>query len=160
MPASAENYQDFFFLKSDPVNIRWSGHIQAPDFEKLKSWYLGRLEDAGRKIFLFYDGERILGYLYLDWIAEGNIAEIAYGTHSSVSGQGWGKKIVNFAIGNVEKYFPGTREVIAWIAEDNMGSIRCVLASGMQKMPDKILRTLPGFSQPLKFRKYSIKLNK
>lgn len=152
--ARSEDFVDYLFLRMDLVNIQWTGHSDAPDLRKLQIWYLEKLTDENRKIILFYDAEGVVGYLYLDWIANESCVEIAYGIHSKYSGRGYGKEVVEFAVHNAKKYFADTKKISAWIADENIGSVRCALNANMNKEGEAISRLLPSFDSQLTFTKY------
>lgn len=160
LAANNINFTDYLFLRMDPVNIQWTGHSDFPDVDNLKIWYQSQLLNENRKIILFYDERKIVGYLYLDWINIENGVEISYGTHSCFSGRGYGKTIVEFAVQNAVKYFPKVRILSAWIADNNLRSVRCALNAGINKKVCSETRDLPSFGHSIIFSKYCTYLNK
>lgn len=48
--ATLADYDDFYKIKCDPENVKWSGFASAPDYERMKEWYCKQLESEKRTI--------------------------------------------------------------------------------------------------------------
>ncbi len=46
--ATLADYDDFYKIKCDPENVKWSGFASAPDYERMKEWYCKQLESEKR----------------------------------------------------------------------------------------------------------------
>ena len=122
--AKKEDYTSFYKLRSEKNNLFWTGYEAAPDFEKFQLWYNDRLKDEKRKIYLYFEGDQIIGYLNFD-IYKNHVA-IGYGVDSSLQGKGYGSKIVASVFEIAEKHELNVKRIIAWISEVNIGSQKVV----------------------------------
>jgi RimJ/RimL family protein N-acetyltransferase len=157
--ALPEHFEDYFFLRCDENNILWSGHKQAPDHDKLKSWYLQNITRADRLFFLCYEDKKIIGYLYMDSIGEKkDIVDIGYGVHESMAGQGYGTRIVDFAYEYARKNIKGARYMNGWVAEDNAGSVKVFLKNGYAKTPESKEIPFEKTGKKMRFFKYILEL--
>ena len=37
--ATLSDYDDFYKIKCDPENVKWSGFASTPDYERMKEWF-------------------------------------------------------------------------------------------------------------------------
>ncbi len=82
--AALEDYDDFYKIKCDPENVKWSGFATAPDYNKMKIWYEKQLNSTTRAIYLCYLNGNICGFFYLDKISECEIEAAASGVLSDI----------------------------------------------------------------------------
>jgi len=138
--AAPEDFEDYYFLKSDELNINWSGHESAPDKEKIHAWYLENIQRKDRYFFLFYEPElfdHAVGYLYMDVVGENNDKiDTGHGVHSNCGGKGYGTQIIQFALKYAKDNLDFINGFEGWIASDNIGSIKNVLKNGYNKTED------------------------
>lgn len=153
--ASAEDFDDFFQLRSDEHNVLWTGHQHAPDKGKLRDWYDAQMNSRSRSIFLSYYMSAVSGYLYIDFVGL-CCYEISYGVLSKFSGMGFCKRLVNFAVEVVRQESRAETEILAWIAESNLASIKCITARGFLPGDCTEERTIAG--RATRFRCYRITL--
>ncbi|WP_153207718.1 MULTISPECIES: GNAT family N-acetyltransferase [unclassified Flavobacterium] len=160
--ASKDDFESYFFLKSDEENILWSGHSSAPVKERLFDWYIKNINRKDRYFFLFFDeysSSRSIGYLYLDIIGDfDNIIELGYGVHSDYKGKGYGTQIIKFAKDFAMNDLIFIKHFQAWIASDNIGSIRVVLKNYFQKTDETKYVKFGDGSEKL-FEKYMIDIH-
>ncbi|MDI7218269.1 GNAT family N-acetyltransferase [Leptospira santarosai] len=132
--ATLDNFDDYFELRCDENNIFWTGHEKAPNYEKLKSWYIQNIQRSDRLFFLFYVQKRIIGYLYADFVNEKQDSiEIGYGVHLRLNGKGYGTKIISFIKDLVIKSMPSIDLIKGWVATNNAGSVRVFIKNGFLK---------------------------
>ena len=148
---NSELFEDFFKLKSDPVNIAWTGFEEPPNKEKLYIWFERQINNPKRDIFLFYDNNVCVGYSYIDYISEFTIEE-SVGVYSEFSGKGFASEITKFEVDlAIEK---GMREIDSWISESNVASIKRLLKFGFEKKTASDERNLPLLGGIHKFYLY------
>jgi len=46
--ATLSDYDDFYKIKCDPENVKWSGFASAPDYERMKEWFCKQLDSEKR----------------------------------------------------------------------------------------------------------------
>lgn len=143
--AAESHFEDFYRLRCDPQNVYWTGHTAAPGREGLRSWYMENLRKPSRTILLFHCDDAIAGYLYIDAI-ETATWEVGYGVHSDLAGRGIGREIVHCAEQYVRDNVAPAGRLVAWIADTNVGSIRCVSRNGFEVTEHTELRSLGGRS--------------
>lgn len=157
--ATKEDFDSYFFLKSDEENILWSGHDSAPDKEKILDWFLKNIVRKDRYFFLFFDEEHfenVIGYLYMDIVGEeSNTIDTGHGVHSKCGGKGYGTQIIQYALNFAKEKLPVIKYFQGWIAEDNIGSIKNVLKNGYYKTDETKYVKFGDGSEKL-FEKYMI----
>lgn len=136
--ATENDYDDFFTMKSDYNNIAWGGFVQKPDYINFKIWYLKQIDlKSKRKIFIAKKEGESVGYFSLEEIEE-NILEISIGVLTASTGLGIGTYMISSALTLAEN-----KRIIAWIAEDNIASIKSFKKNSFIKSDDRQLRNLP-----------------
>lgn len=157
--ATPQDFEDFFFLKCDEENIKWSGHKSAPDRERIHEWYLKNISRDDRYFFLFFEPElfdHAIGYLYMDVVGDNNdTIDTGHGVHSNCGGKGYGTKIIQFALQYAKENLDFIKSFQGWIANDNIGSIKNVLKNGYYKTDETKLVTF-GNGEVKTFEKYLI----
>jgi RimJ/RimL family protein N-acetyltransferase len=157
--ASKDDFDSYFFLKSDEENILWSGHSSAPDKEKIFDWYIKNINRKDRYFFLFFDEENfdnVIGYLYMDVIGEeNNTIDTGHGVHSNCGGKGYGTQIIQYALNFAKEELTFIKHFQGWIAADNIGSIKNVLKNGYYKTDETKYVKFGDGSEKL-FEKYMI----
>ncbi|MEN3158169.1 GNAT family protein [Alkalimonas sp. NCh-2] len=148
VPAGPEDFDIYLSLKSEPLNIYWSGFEKAPDKEGLMQHFCKALRSECREVYLLKAGNEGVGYLYLDYSAELQQVELAYGISEKWAGRGLAKIMIMQAI---QKIRPGYNLLIAWIAESNIASIKTAVALGFSAGEKRERRELAQFSAPVTF---------
>ena len=136
--ATEIDYDDFFRMKSDYNNIAWGGFIQKPDNINFKIWYLKQIDSSSnRKIYIVKKESESVGYFNLEEVEE-NTLEISIGVLTEFSGIGIGAYMISSALTLAEG-----KRIIAWIAEDNIASIKSFKKNSFIKSDDRQIRDLP-----------------
>lgn len=144
--ATMDDYDDFYKIKCDPENVKWSGFPSAPDYGRMKEWYSQQLNSEKRTIYLCYWKEQVCGFFYLDNVSDEEfgagasgvlteytgkgISEITYGVLTHYSGFGIGTELVRYALhthANKNSLF------CAWVSDINKASERCFEKNGFTK---------------------------
>jgi len=156
--ASLENFDDFFKIKSEPSSIFWSGFDSYPNYSTFKEHYKNELSRNDRVIIFLYDDSEIAGYIAIDYLEGVNAVETAHGVLSSFSGKGLGKKLINYAVEYSKKNLRDADQIIGWVADDNIGSIKNLLANGYSKTDEFEYRDFKQEKNKVKFHKYILNL--
>jgi RimJ/RimL family protein N-acetyltransferase len=133
--ATPQDFEPYYSLRCDELNISWTGHSDAPDRDRLYSWYIDNIKKEGRYFFLFFEDEQhtdIIGYLYMD-VVDSDTIDTGHGVHSKHGGKGYGTKIIQFALKYAKDNLLFINHFQGWIASDNIGSIKNVLKNGYYK---------------------------
>ncbi|MFX1383821.1 MAG: GNAT family N-acetyltransferase, partial [Promethearchaeota archaeon] len=153
-----EDFENYYFLKCDSENILWAGHKIAPDKEKLYLWFKEQLKRKDRIMFLAKsnnDQNIPLGYLYLDIIGiAGDCVEISYGVYSKFVDQGIGTKIIKFAIDYCTNNLEHIKNIIGWVAIDNIRSVKCFRKNKFAETNETKKIFFKGFNQEVSVKKF------
>lgn len=69
--AVLSDYDDFFLIKKDQMNVAWGGFVKEPDYVGLKIWYEQQIISGSREIFLVDSTEKKnIAFFYIDKISE------------------------------------------------------------------------------------------
>ena len=139
--AALEDYDDFYKIKCDPENVKWSGFATAPDYDRLKEWYKKQMKSATRTIYLCYLNGNICAFFYLDRISSEEI-EDADGVLSEYTGKGIGTWMVEKRIEIAKK--EGYSIIYSLIADDNPRSWRRFEKLKYERIDIQEDRTLRG----------------
>jgi|TARA_R110001583_G_scaffold134425_1_gene286147 ribosomal protein S18 acetylase RimI-like enzyme len=156
--AGKEHFDDFYKLKSEPNNIFWSGFSKAPDYEAFQAHFTAQLERTDRTIVFLYFGEKIAGYIAIDFCQNEKTTETAHGVLTDFAGKRLGQKLIEHAVSFSKSHHPDATHIIGWIAEDNYGSIKNVMNNGYSKTEESELRFFEQNNQNVKFEKYILSL--
>lgn len=155
--ATEDDFNAYFFLKCDEENIKWTGHENAPEREKLYQWYLTNINLDIRHFFLFFEDNQVdkpVGYLYVDYVnAEKTSVDTGHGVYSNSAGKGYGTEIIKFAIEFTTKELLSVKEIEGWIAQDNIGSVKNVLKNGYHETEETKVVKFEGGEEKT-FRKF------
>ena len=136
------------------------GHKSEPDYEKIKSCYLERLEKSrftefgDKKIYLIIkdeedtSGSNIIGQVLLSLDVEG--IEIGISISDEYHGVGFGSNSIKLAIEIVENF---SMPIYARIRDDNVASQKVFVKNGFLRTEEYIEKVYPK-SGMVKFRKY------
>lgn len=140
--ATLADYDDFYKIKCDPENVKWSGFDSSPNYERMKEWFCKQLESEKRTIYIAHWNGVACGFFYLDKLEEQDAEEIGYGVLTDYSGKGIGTALVGTGV-----HLCKARELIAWVSEKNRGSERCFEKNGFEKHPVKQKRSMSYSNQ-------------
>lgn len=158
--AAPEDFEFFYQLKCEPSNIFWTGFDKPPEKEHLRAWFadmISRQADrSSRKIYMILDHDSVphpqmVGYVYLDPVAADSCE-----TSIAVSEQFWGRHYAQTAWSLVEKGAKqmGFRQIIAFIREDNIASIKMHTACGAVMTNDFEMAYIPQLQKEVKMVKF------
>ena len=125
--ASSENYNDYHKIRSEKINLYWTGYNSPPDYDEFKKWYINRINDPSRDIFLMYCNNNCVGSLHIDYYE--NYAAIGYSVKEAYSGEGIGTLIVGKALQLLKEENRSGKSITtikAWINQKNIASIKVV----------------------------------
>lgn len=141
-----EDYEDFYKIKCDPENVKWSGFASAPNYDKMKNWFYQQIKEKKRSIYLAYWNGDVCGFFYLDKLLYKDTEEIGYGVMTNFTGRGIGTALVEIGIKLCK-----ASELIAWVSENNRASERCFEKNGFLKLLIKEQRMMSYFTEPHAF---------
>ena len=118
--ATIEDYDDFYKIKCDPENVKWSGFASAPDYERMKEWFRQQVEGDKRTIYLAYWNGEVCGFFYLDKLSEEEFEASSSGVLKEYTGRGIGTCLVKERIELAKKQ--GAKQISSWIADENLHS--------------------------------------
>lgn len=154
--ANINDFEAFFEMKNDPVNVAWSGHTSGPVYNNLKEWFLRQLSNEKRTIYIaLKDDCTYVGYCYLDIIEEKKY-DIGYGILSQYKGKGYGTQMISL-IKDIVKKKKGSI-IQAWISKRNYGSRRIVEKNGFVETALTEIRVLPLLQNSNEFSLWEIKV--
>jgi len=96
--ANLDFFDAFYKIRCEDINIYWSGHINKPNYEDLKEWYIKQLDSKNRIIFCIKYLEAYVGYLYYDIDNNMNTIELSYAVLSMYNGLGIASKALKKAV--------------------------------------------------------------
>lgn len=147
-----DEFTAYFNIRCDENNVKYTGHVIPPEYEKLKNWFLAISETDKKSIYLAEYNNTYVGYLHLDF--EGEISELGYGVLKNFCNKGIGTAIVKEAIKLIVKDYKNIREIIAWIADFNQGSKKCVLNNKFKNSYETKTFFYEGFKREFTMFKY------
>jgi len=150
--ATKEHFEDFFRLRCEPENIKWAGHINAPDKSKLLYWFVIQLSRCDRLIYLFYKNNEIVGYFYIDKFDD--FVEISFGVSSKHSNQNFGCEMVQIGFDIIKQHY--YKKINAWVSEKNFKSIEILKRNKFNMTSEFEFRKLPQVPGGDKFYLWSI----
>lgn len=125
-------------LKSEPQDVFWAGYTTGPDPTQFTHWYNQQLLRSDRKVWLarlIDDTEKIVGYLYITSLIEGDekIALLSHGISEAYSGKGFGTQLVTFGVNYwLNNLAEEISAISAWILRNNEASIRTFQKNGFR----------------------------
>jgi RimJ/RimL family protein N-acetyltransferase len=145
------DFEKYHELKSEVNNIFWSGFTFPPIKENLQSYYLKALRGISRDIFIVWQKDQAVGYLYLDYLDEEASVEFSYGISEKFSGHGFAKEVIAIALAELE---PKYSTQFAWVAENNIASIKSILSNDFVITNEIEYKTLEQEPDKVKFIKF------
>lgn len=156
--ATFADYDDFYKIKCDSENVKWSGFVTAPDYEQMKKWFLQQLKSEIRTIYLCYWNGKICGFFYLDKHSDEEFEAASSGVLSEYTGRGIGTWLVKKRIELAREQ--GAKNIISWIAEENPQSWKRFEKLGFQKTDIHEDRMIIGCGGMKVFYKWILPLKK
>ena len=127
---SLDDYEDYYQIRSEPNNLFWTGYHQAPDFVKFKQWFINRIADSNKDLYLLFCNQICAGSLNID--VYDSYAYIGYSVKEAYAGKGLGTYVVKNAV-EILKNTPNMKEVKAWINFRNIASVKVVEKNNFRK---------------------------
>lgn len=125
-------FDDYLRLKSDPEAIKWSGFATAPDAARLKA-HFECLVTSDRRIFFMQKAGETIGYCQISLSEDGRYEIDGYSILSDFGGKGYGSRMIDAVIRELDREKP--RDVVAWVSEKNISSLRCLEKCGFSQLP-------------------------
>jgi len=134
LKATIENYDDYYAIRRENKNSFWTGYRNPPNYESFKNWFLERIEDTERDIYLLYIDDKCVGSLHVDF--HSSYIAIGYSVKEAFEGNGYATTLVSESI-KISKQAKISRpyliKIIAWINSQNYASIKVVEKNGFVK---------------------------
>lgn len=130
--AVLDDYDSYFKIKSDPLNVMWSGFSAKPDYDALKKRFRQFFDDPKQCLLLFENKDEIIGYVNFFYTVDGKNIETSHGALSDHKVKSLGSKMLKMVIQYLEtneKYI-GIQSIVGWVAENNIASLQNVLKNG------------------------------
>lgn len=140
--ADIDFFDIFHQIKSEDINIYWSGHTDKPDYGNLKKWYFNQLENKNRIFFCINYLENDIGYLYYDIDENLKTIELSYAVLSEYAGLGITSKAVNDAIKYSESHKYQNYEIFLYIEKENYSSQKVAKKNGFYKVEKTITKII------------------
>lgn len=128
--ATAKDYQEYHSIRSEPQNLYWLGYDKAPNHETFKPWFLKRLEDSSRNIYMLFEEGFCCGSLNIDLYHDH--AFIGYSIKNDFQGKGLATAAVKQAQ-KIIKQDLSLFETRAWVNENNKASAKVLTNNGFSK---------------------------
>ena len=155
--ATLADYDDFYKIKCDPENVKWSGFATAPDYEGMKEWYLKQLDSKIRTIYIAFWNGAACGFFYLDKLTEDEFEAASSGVLKEYTGRGIGTWLVKKRIELADEL--GAKVISTWVADDNPRSWKRFEKLGFQKTDVQDDRVFIGGGMKV-FHKWTLSLKK
>ncbi len=128
------DYENYYLIRSEKENLFWTGYDTPPHKERFFNWFIDRIADQQKHLYLLFDNEVCVGSLNVDFYDD--YVAIGYSTLTNHKGKGYATYLVAEAIRIADEAKTGNPElkkIIAWINYQNQASIRVVEKNGFQK---------------------------
>lgn len=148
--ATLEDFEFFYEMKCEDVNIFWTGHAEKPNRDNLYSFFKKTVENAqdksARKIYIIEDAAEKVGHLYI--IPDGEVFDLASAICSRYQGKGYAKKAI--ALGLEEGKKLGYKKMVGSIREDNIASMKAYSACGVKITDEYRMVYIPQLNKEVK----------
>lgn len=136
--AKKEDFDFFYEIKSEDLNIFWAGWSTKPDKENLRLFFYDAVENAGkkesRKIYIVENEEgKDVGYIYI-LPTNNEEYELPCSILSSYNGRGYGRQAIKLGLAEGKRL--GFKKMVTSIREDNIASLKAYTSCGV-KVLDK-----------------------
>lgn len=152
VPIQTRLFNDFYKLRCDANNVKWSGHFTPPTLDNLYKFVEKCQCSKTRFVLLAYNEQnKCVGYCYCDIDDANKTIESSYGVDYSQTRKGYGTQIIEFIhrYGNIT----GMHEHIAWVSEQNIASNKVFQKLGFTNSGEYEIRNLPLLGGEHKFYK-------
>jgi RimJ/RimL family protein N-acetyltransferase len=158
--AQADDYDEYYRIRSSPADIYWNGHLSKPDYESFKKIFLTRIQNApfdnpgDGKIFLVQNEEKInVGFTQL--IRREDCIEIGYSIIEEFQKRGYATEALKLTIPLAQYYF---KKVIVCIRDDNTASQKVAIKNHFTRTDLYVVKNYPNTGN-VKLRTYQYGIN-
>jgi len=156
--AELEDYDDFYKIKCDPDNVKWSGFASMPDYERMKEWFAKQIGSDTRTIYLCYWEGKVCGFFYLDKLSDKEYEAASSGVLKDYTGRGIGTWMVKKRIDLAQ--YQGANVIFSWVADENAQSWKRFEKLGFQKTDEQVEKMIDCFGGKKLFHKWILSLKK
>lgn len=128
--ATLKDYDSYYSIRSEKLNLFWTGYEKAPDYTNFSKWFTNRINEDNRDLYLLFENDNCIGSLNMDFYND--YVFIGYSVKEQSAGKGIGTYLVKNAIA-LAMSSPKIKSIKAWINFQNIGSIRVVQKNGFIK---------------------------
>ncbi len=155
--AHDNDFDLFYKIKSEDVNIYWTGYLNKPVYEKLKvtfiNWIANSNRAESRKVYIVLFGKERVGYLYMDPCQQDEV-ELSIAVLSEFAGRQIGQNAYAEAINILRKQ--GARCAFAYVREDNHRAEKILLANGFVKELNYRTAFIQSLNREIRQFRYSL----
>lgn len=128
------DFSDYYQIKCNSENIKWSGFSSPPDREKLYALYLKRINDPDRDIFFGISNGKIVGFTMA--VRTSSSIRTSVGVYGHGAGKGVGRTLIRKTALFMRQIYLDT-PIVAWIVPQNTASIIAHEAAGYKLIPER-----------------------
>lgn len=121
-PATPADLSLVFSWSNDPLTRQNSFSPKPISIEEHTAWFNRLLENPRRKLYILTVDGADAGQVRLDFSEDGTRAEISYSIAPEFRGSGFGKKIIELAIGKVRDEYRTVKTLVAEVKPENEAS--------------------------------------
>lgn len=150
--AEMEDFEFFYNLKCEKLNIFWTGHKEKPERENLHKFFVNAVNNAvkkeTRKIFIIENDNDKVGHIYIIPDENNDVFAVSIALSENYVGHGYAKKAIELGFEIGIGY--GYKKAIAFIREDNIRSINSFTSSGFKLSNYYEMRYIPNLEKEVK----------
>jgi len=155
VPATMEDFDFLFALKSQPDSIYWGGFSAAPQYESLKKHYEGIFAAGERKTLIIRSNGRRAGVISCRFVDGKVCTDYSINVSSEFAGQGVGRAGLARHLELMREHEPACQEVVALIREDNPRSQRIFANCGYAPNGQSEERLLASDDAPIRLQTWT-----
>ena len=149
--ATKEDFDFFYALKSEDFNIFWTGGLDKPEKDKLRSFFYSAVDRADekntRKIYIIENEEgNKVGHLYI--LPNGEEYDLPCAILSNYGGRGYAKQAIKLGLAEGKRL--GFKRMVGSIREDNIASKKAYTACGVRVLDDYKETYIPKLGEKVK----------
>ena len=147
------DFEDFYSIKSDAENVKWSGFLTAPEKKSFRKWYSEQIKGQKREIYLVYlDNEvHAVAWFYIDYCDNGEFF-VPSGVLTEFTKRGIGTWIIQESDKIAKE--KGYNLHIAMVSDLNVGSVRRFEKLGFTRTSEFEIRNVPLAGGEQKYYKW------
>lgn len=148
-----KDFEDFFKIKSDADNIKWSGFLAAPDKKNFRKWFSEQINNPKRDIYLVYieNNAHAVAFFYIDY-CDDCCFRVPSGVLGEYTRRGIGTWIIQEGSRIAKE--KGYKTNFAMISDLNIGSSKRYEKLGFTKTSEFEIRNVPLAGGEQKFYKW------